>query len=438
MQQNAVDRPLWGAVMAGNIAPTITAYNTTLQQNTSIATSNLFKAKDSNATDTISFYSVTATAGGQLYLGGNALTVGQQTIISASQLSSLTYKADNTLGTSYFRVAAFDGTEWSGTTDVTVWRDTTTPVSPVVIDQTLDKNEIMPAQYLFQSPAPTDDVVSIRFDLKSGTGILRVNASTIISAGSFYTMPANNMAAMRYEAGNTEEQAVIGVRFIDSAGNYSGTRDVTLTVRSNNAPVVSQLTGSIAGGYNDVEDLIKATDADGDAIQQYTLRAANGNLKFNGVTYAAGTAISVFADQLKYVQYSSAGDTYGKLQVYANDGKQTSAGSLFTFHRDPVSAPTVTGADGNYTFNVHTSLSSMFSYSSSQPIEYYRFQNTGGGGQLKLNSVNQGSNQIIVAASDLNLVQYFSNTMGSNRLMVSAYTADGGWATPDYIDMNVI
>ena len=111
-------------------APVVTAPNTTLTHNQTVAASSLFTAIDPDG-NTITTYALKdVTGNGHFVVNGVAQATNTEIDLTAAQLAQTTYQAGS--GSDEISIRAFDGTLWSPWTSSTV---TVPTVAVPVVDQ---------------------------------------------------------------------------------------------------------------------------------------------------------------------------------------------------------------------------------------------------------------------------------------------------------------
>ena len=99
-------------------APVVTASNTTLTQDQTVAASSLFTAVDPNGNPITTYALKDGTGNGHFLVNGVVQATNAEIDLTAAQLAQTTYQAGS--GSDQISIRAFDGTLWSPWTSSTV------------------------------------------------------------------------------------------------------------------------------------------------------------------------------------------------------------------------------------------------------------------------------------------------------------------------------
>ena len=382
----------WTSVNATDTAPVVTALNAnvTLSHNTPVAATTLFTAADAD-TDSIVQYDFwdngsAGSAGGTWLLNGNAMLLGRDNFISASQLSQVTYRGG--AGTETIWERASDGIQFGAWTSVNA-TDTAPVVTALNANVTLSHNTPVAATTLFTAAdADTDSIVQYDFwDTGSAGGHWLLNGVALPN-NQENLVPASQLSQVTYQAGGgTEtiyERASDGIQF----GAWTSVN------ATDTAPVVTAIHTTVSGASNLTfapSNLFTVSETDGDSIAQYDLWSTGGgggDWLLNGLPLSINNDNFVTPAQLSQVVYR-AGNSTDTIWMRASDGAQFGAWSqALTVTDMPVVTPNSNAviARNGQTF----AASSLFSAQDGDgdTITQYDLVSTAiGGGEWMLNGV---------------------------------------------------
>ena len=203
--------PAAGETTGTNLAPVITAPNTNLTQNQTVAASSLFTATDPNG-DTITTYALKdVTGNGHFVVNGVVQATNVEIDLTAAQLAQTTYQAGSS--SDQISIRASDGTLWSPWTSSTVAVPTVTvPVNqaPVVTapNTTLTHNQTVAASSLFTATDPDGNTITT-YALKDVTGNGHFVVNGVVQATNVeIDLTAAQLAQTTYQAGSGSDQIV--------------------------------------------------------------------------------------------------------------------------------------------------------------------------------------------------------------------------------------
>ena len=208
--------PAAGVTTGTNLAPVITAPNTNLTQNQTVAASSLFTAVDPNG-DTITTYALKdVTGNGHFVVNGVVQAATNVEIdLTPAQLAQTTYQAGSI--SDQIAIRASDGTLWSPWTSSTVAVPiVTVPVNqaPVVTTPgtTLSHNQTVAASSLFTASDPDGNPITT-FALKDVTGNGHFVVNGVVQATNVGNRPHRGAAGPDHLPGRLRQRSDRGPRF---------------------------------------------------------------------------------------------------------------------------------------------------------------------------------------------------------------------------------
>ena len=429
--------------------PVVTGGGQVLGQGQSVALSSLFSAADPDG-NPITQYKIVDPAGqGVVQLNGarNLASTGDAARgiywVAASDLSKVTYVGGSGKGSENLSILAYDGTDWSNATGVTITLANRTAVV-VTASPTLGQGQSVALSSLFSaSDADADTITQYKISDPAGQGTVHLNgarnlASVSDSANGVYIIAASDLSKLTYCAGSDKGSERLAISAYDGKG-WGVAANATITL-ANRAAVVTTVSPTLAQGQSvAVSSLFSASDPDGDAIAQYKIvdRAGQGTVQLNGarnLASAADAANGVYVvaatdlSRLTYVAGSDKGSEALAISAYdgINWGAAVNATVTLANRAAVVTTSSPTLAQGR-----SVALSSLFSASDADgdAITLYRIADPAGQGTVRLNgarnlaSVSDAANGIyVVAATDLSKITYSAGSdKGRESLAISAY-----------------
>jgi parallel beta-helix repeat protein len=306
--------------------PVETVSNVTLTKGqSSIAASNLFSSATDPDGDSIVSYRFwdTGAGGGHFLLNGVAQPTNQSIVVSASQLSQLTYHAGSSADTVW--ISANDGFVWGPWSQAfTVSPFVDTPPTMSVSDTTATHGQVLAASSLFSASDADGDTLT-QFDFwNTGTGgghfVLNgvgqgTNQSIVVSA--------SQLAQLSYQSGSGAD--TLWVRANDGTQWSSWSSSFTVTAPVDTGPVVTPTNFSISSFANQsfaASSLFTYSDPFGSPATQYDVwdtGDGGGHFALNGIPLPANQDNIVSAAQLGQLTYQ-VGTGTDTLWVKANDG----------------------------------------------------------------------------------------------------------------------
>jgi hypothetical protein len=420
-------------------AVTLTSSNAILGKGqTSVAASSLFTASDTDG-DTVTQYDFwnLGTGGGRFLVNGVAQGTDQQIIVSAAQLSQVTYQPES--GGDTLWVQANDGYvwgAWSSPFTVSPWVQT--PPAVTVSNLAATHGQSFAAASLFSAGDPDGDTITQYdfWDTGAGGGHFVLNGTTLgVNQDNYVT--AAQLAQTTYQSGSGAD--TLWVRANDGTQWSPWSSAFMVTAPVDTGPVVTPASSNVSATHNQsfaASSLFTYSDPFSDPATGYDLwdtGAGGGHFVLNGTTLGVNQDNYVTAAQLAQTTYQS-GSGADTLWVRANDGTQWSPWSSALTVTAPVdTGPVVTPLSSNVSASHNQSFaaSSLFVYSDpfNDAATQYDVWDTGtGGGHFVLNGVALGSNQDnFVSASLLAQLTYQSGS-GADTLWVRA--SDGAQWSP--------
>jgi hypothetical protein len=405
---------------------TLTSSNVIVGQSP-IAASSLFTAGDTDG-DTVTQYDFwnLGTGGGRFLVNGVAQGTNRQIIVSAAQLSQVSYQAGS--APDMLWVQANDGYVWG------VWSSpfTLSPWVPVtVLKVTATHGQSFAASSLFTASDPDGDTITQYdfWDTGTGGGHFVLNGTALGANQDNYVTAAQLMQAT-YQSGSGAD--TLWVRANDGTQWSPWSNSFTVTAPVDRGPVVTPASSNTSATHNQsfaASPLSTYSDPFSDPAIEYDFwdtGSGGGHFVLNGTALGANQDNYVTDAQLMQATYQS-GSGADTLWVRANDGTQWSPWSnSFTVTAPVDTGSVVTPASSNTsaTHNQSFTASSLFTYSDpfSDPATLYDFWDMGaGGGDFVLNGTVLGANQDnYVTAAQLAQTSYQSGS-GADTLWVRAY-----------------
>jgi len=418
--------------------PSVVGVSKTATHNQIFSAASLFSYSDSLGSAATE-YDVwnTGPGGGYFQLGALApYAGGQDIIINAGQLSSLTYTAGS--GSDTLWVRAFDGYVWSS------WSNAFTVVGPIdtgpveaVASIQAAHGQSYAASTLFTYSDPFG-VGATQYDFwDSGTGgghfvlngvALNLNTDNIITAAQ--------LSQLVYQSGSGAD--TLWVRANDGTvwGSWSAAFTVTAPLDSGPVETVANHVAVHAQNYS-VSSLFTYSDPFGSAAVAYDVwdsGVTGGHFSLNGIGLPAQRDNYVTAAQLSSLSYQS-GSGIDTLWIRANDGTVWGAWSnAFTISAPVDPGPVEIVQNLNPTHGQSYAASSLFTYSDpfgSAATQYDVWDTGGGGGHFVFNGqALQPNGDNIFTAAQLSYLTYQSGS-GADTLWVRANdgTVWGAWSS---------
>jgi Ca2+-binding RTX toxin-like protein len=281
-----------------------------------------------------------------------------------------------------------------------------------------------------------DEIQQYEFwDATPGNGHFTVNGMEQ-AANTAIAVAGADLASTQFVAGSDPGTDQVYVRGFDGvAWSAWKSWNMNTVLRFDNA--APEITASstqtiLLGQAVDVSTLFSVSDADGDAAVRYEFydsTSGNGHFRVNGAEQAENTAIAVSVDELANTQFAGAASASADVVfVRATDGQTWSSWKSWTMNSWPHvvnAAPLVSASDRQVVVSNELSASSLFSVSDADgdaAVRYEFWDDTNGGGYLRLNGVQQAAGQAIsVAAEDVADMVYVGGAQpGVERLYVRA------------------
>ncbi|MGY4503264.1 hypothetical protein ACVWYH_007221 [Bradyrhizobium sp. GM24.11] len=425
--------------------PVETVSNRSVAHDQVLQASSLFTYSDpfGRAATQYDFWN-TGTDGGQFLLNGLSMAINQDNIVSAAQLSSVTYHPGS--GSDTLWVRANSGEGWGA------WSQSFTVAAPIDIGPVETVHNITAAHgqaYAassmftysdpFNSPATKYDFWNKgdnggHFEMNGVS--LGLNQDIIISAPQ--------LSMLNYHSGSGAD--TLWVRANDGTVWGAWSQAFTVTAPIDTGPVLTVTNHTVAHGQSLLaSSLFTYSDPFGSPATQYDFFNTGGDaghFAFSNGGALGGTnqhtivdAQELIADPngLGHLIYQSGSGT-DTLWVRANDGTTWGAWSqAFTVTAPVDKGPVETVSNLSVAHGQALTGASLFTYNDpfGNPATTYDFWNTGtGGGHFTIGGGAVGANQDnIVSAANLSAVTYQSGS-GADTLWVRANdgTVWGAWS----------
>lgn len=416
-------------------------------KNQSVSVASLFKVSDADG-DIITQYQFTDPTGlGAIKLNGaaNLSTTTNTVLVSASDLSKLTYVAGNTTGTENISISVFDGTSWSSISNsITNVGNRVATITAKNVSLIGGVQSLAISNFFTAIDADGDAITQYQFNDPNGVGTIKLNSAVNLSTtANTIRVSASDLSKLTYSS-TVNGSENIGVSVYDGTA-WSNVVNSTVSYQGNKTATIAQsLNPSLAKGQSvAISSFFKATDADGDAITQYKFveTASLGNIQLNGaVNMASATEKSqgiviVSSSELSKVKYTASVGVGGaeQIAISANDGTAWGTSTAINFNNVGNIAPIVStpGSVSLYN-NEAVKLTAIFKATDTNgdAISQYLITDPNGLGFIGLNGATNlsTSSEILqgitrISGIDFAKLTYDNNSSvnGSERINVSAY-----------------
>jgi hypothetical protein len=427
--------------------PTVTVANVALSKNqTLVAASSLFTASDQDGGTITQFaFWAAGTGGGHLVLNGASQATNQEIDVTAAQLTQLQYQAGS--GADTLWVAAYDGTQWSGTAS-NKW---SAPFTVVVSTPTLSVNSNATAlrgQTLALSTLVTiadpDAVGYQKLELwdSNGTaagGQFVVNGVAQTGGHEIDVSPAN-VARTMFDVGTSVGSDTLYAQLLQNNGQATGWKSFAVTVPAP-ALVVYDDPNATRGQQVALPTLLSILDPAGIGYSQLELwdssgTAAGGQFVVNGVAQTGGHEIDVSPGNVAGTMFD-VGPSVGSDTLYAQllqSNGQLTGWQSFTV---TVPAPSLAVSSiSNATRGQQIALSNLVSISDPAGISYSQLElwdsnGIAAGGQFVVNGVAQtGGHEIDVAPANVAGTLFDAGTTAGTDPLYARLLQSNGQLTP--------
>jgi hypothetical protein len=425
-----------------NVAPEISAASVqTVLLDQAVDVGALFSVNDADGDVMTSYEFWDGTAGnGHFTVNGATQGVNQAVAVSAADLANTRFTGASATGSDQVWVRANDGQAWSGWKN---WTMTSAPhltnAAPTVAASNVIvlQNQPIDSAALFSvADADGDTITQYEFwDEGAGGGRFEINGVAQGSAQAI-SVGATDLANTRYVGGANPGTEQVWVRAYDGQA-WSGWKNWNMTTAlhdPNAAPVISASNQTVLLNQSvNVSGLFAVNDADGDAMTNYEFwdgTAGNGHFSINGVEQGANQAIAVSAANLVNTQFTAATTTStDQVWVRANDGQFWSDWKSWNLTSAPHLtnvAPVVSAQTAGVLRGEARPVASLFSVNDADGdaiTQYELWDEVSGGGQFRINGVQQAAGQTIaVAATSLADTDYLGGAnAGSEQVWARAY-----------------
>ena len=417
--------------------PVETVSNVSATHGESFAASSLFTYSDPVG-NAATKYDVWDTGGGGGYfaLNGTALGANQNNIITAAQLSQLSYQSGS--GANTLWVEANDGTvwgPWSTAFKVTAPIDTG-PVETVSnVSATYGESFAASSLFTYSDPVGSAATEYDVWDTGGGGGYFALNG-TALGANQNNIITAAQLSQLSYQSGSGANTLWVEANDGTVWGPWSTAFKVTAPIDTGPVETVSNVSATHGESFA-ASSLFTYSDPVGSAATEYDVwdtGGGGGYFALNGTALGANQNNIITAAQLSQLSYQS-GSGANTLWVEANDGTVWGPWSTAFKVTAPIdTGPVETVSNVSATHGESFAASSLFTYSDpvgSAATEYDVWDTGGGGGYFALNGTALGANQNnIITAAQLSQLSYQSGS-GANTLWVEANdgTVWGPWST---------
>ena len=444
----AFDGILWGTWEAFSITapvdtgPVETVSNQTAVHGQSYAGSSLFSYSDPFGSAAIQYdFWDTGSGGGHFVLNGMALGANQDNIVTAAQLSQLTYQPGS--GTDTLWVRADDGTVWG------VWSNPFTVTVPMPTLTVHNDPAATVSQTLALSSLVTisdpDGVGYQKLELWDSNGTVAggqfvVNGVAQTGGHEIDVTPAN-VAGTVFDAGTTGGTDTLWARLQQNDGTLTGWQQFSVTVPTPTLTVHNDPTAT-NGQAVSLSTLVTIADPGAVSYQKLELWDSNGTVAggqfvVNSVAQTGGHEIDVSPANVAGTVFD-AGTSAGTDTLWAR--LQQDDGTLTGWQQFSVTVPTPTLTvhnDPTATNGQAVSLSTLVTIVdpgavSYQKLELWDSNGTVAGGQFVVNSVAQtGGHEIDVTPANVAGTVFDAGTSaGTDTLWARLQQDDGtltGW-----------
>ena len=426
-------------------AVVVNVRNISVTENASVAASALIASVSNPSGDSITQYGFwdAGTGNGHFDLNGIPTADGLWIVVSASNLSSITYVGGAATGSETLKVEAFDATTglWSAASSLTA--TTTGPLTVNVQNVSVVAHTAIAASSLITSITnPSGDTITQYgfWDSGNGTsnGDFTLNGE-IQPDNQWITVNAANLSSVQYVGGAPGSETLRVEVYDATTGTWSAASSLTATTTSQVVVNVQNVTVGENAAIAASTLITSITKPGGDSITEYGFwdGAGTGHFTLNGVAQPDGQWIDVAVGNLSSLQYVGGGSVSAEtLYVDAYDATTATWSAYSSLTATTVAAPvTVNVQNVTVAENAAIAASSMIvsvSNPSGDNITQYGFWDGGSGnGHFILNGVVQPDGQWIdVTVANLSSMQYVGGAdPGSETLFVEAYDATtGNWS----------
>jgi hypothetical protein len=448
-----------GTVTPVNRAPTVAVADKTLKAGEVVKIASWVTYSDADGNAPVQYQIVdkgtAATSGALLAPNGTVVAAGTILTVSAADLAKVSIRGGSGAGTETMEIRAFDGTAWS-TWDpfkITTTLPNRAPVA-TIDDKTVRANEwVKITDMLKYSDADGNAAVQYQFiDLFNGAGSAYLWNNEAKPANTAFTVNAADLGNVWARGGQGGGWDNMQVRAFD--GKDWGAWDTfKFTTVPNAAPVAVIDDKAVSKNeWVKASTLLKATDADGNAITEYQFVdkfAAKGSAYFytpDKPEHAGNEVFTVKAADLGNVWIRGAQTAgWDTMQVRASDGVAWGAWDSFKFTTLNNSAPVVSGGEIDLKIGKTVTAKSLFSVNdpdAGDAITQYQFFDDNAlanSGRFSLNSKVLAADTIhTVLASEMAKLNFTAGSAaGTDLLWARAFDGDI-WSAWHKFDANSI
>ena len=302
-------------VVANFFPPEITAIPTDVLESETIPLSSIFTVSDPEGNEVVSYFLNDRSAnfnGGHLLLNGVRQPSAQFFRITANQLNNVEYVGGQFNQTENVAIQAFDGEFFSDITNVAV-TTVANQFRPVTTAFNLNSRlgRVVAAESLFSfSDQDGNSLRSVSF-LDTGTspdsGFFTINGARQ-TAGSFFTVSADQLGAVRYNVANSSDSEII--RIVTNDGRFDSAQASALVSAIPRPDLGIENRDVVLGALQEVDlvDIVSQID-DGPSLTQYQIIDQNSdgnafaaNLVLNGEILERGIIHTLSPQEFASVQ----------------------------------------------------------------------------------------------------------------------------------------
>ncbi|MGD9922613.1 MAG: hypothetical protein AB7V13_14400, partial [Pseudorhodoplanes sp.] len=465
MQIRAFDGTAWSAWDSFNItttaplnrAPVVTIDDKTLKVNLWGQVTDWLKYSDADGNAAVQYQFIDKFAAtGSAYFWNNGVTpvANQVFTVNAADIGNVWVRGATVGGWDNMEVRAFDGTSWSAWDSFKVTTLPNNAPVALIADKTVKLNQwVNIADLIGYSDKDGDAAVQYQFnDLYAGNGSAYLWFNGAKVANQAFTVNAADLGNVwvRGAAGTGWDNMQVRA----SDGMSWGAWDTfKVTTVANSAPVATiNDTTQSKNLWVQVSTLVKATDANGDAITEFQFvdqYAGAGSAYFytpDKPQHAANEIITVKAADIGNVWIRAGqGAGWDNMLVRASDGTAWGTWDSFKFITLNNVAPVVSAQDIDLRIGQKVAAKSLFSVidgdAGDAMTQYQFYDDTAGAnsGYFDLNKTALAADTTItVSASDLGKLSYNAGSaVGTDMLWARAFDGDL-WSAWHQFDANTI
>ncbi len=428
-----------------NTAPTVDIAQQVVAIGTSTAVTTLFSVSDPDG-DTITSYELwDAQGGGYFSKSGTQQPAGQAIAVTAAELDQARYVAGSTMSTESVWMRAFDGTSWSGWTELSLTSRENALPEVAQGSLSVSPGTTSAVSSMFSVSDADGDAIT-RYELWDSNGGGHITKSGVQQAtGSAIPLTAEELADFRYVASSTTGSDTIWMRAYDGIGWSSWGKLSITTSQTNTAPTVTGGSSTISlGSTVSAASLFTVSDADGQTPTKYELwdNAGAGHFSKAGTALATGTAVAVSAAELADVSYVAGNAAASEvLWMRAFDGSAWSSWGKLDVTIRTNTAPVVSGGSTSVATASTNDVAAMFSVSDGDgdTITRYELWDNAGAGHFSKSGTQLATGKAVgVTAAELADIRYVAGDTASSEIVWMRAYDGAAWSNWGKLEVSAL